>query len=34
MELRVLKRWLDDNLAKGFIRPLKSSAALPILLAQ
>ena len=34
MELRVLKRWLDDNLAKGFIRPSKSSAASPILLAQ
>jgi hypothetical protein len=34
MELRDLKRWLDDNLAKGFIRPSKSSAASPILLAQ
>jgi hypothetical protein len=34
MQQRVLKRWLDDNLAKGFIRPSKSSAALPILLAQ
>lgn len=33
-ELRVLKRWLDDNLAKGFIRPSRSSAASPILLAQ
>ena len=34
MELRVLKRWLDDNLAKGFIRPAKSSTASSILLAQ
>jgi hypothetical protein len=34
MELRVVKRWLDDNLAKGFIRPSKSAAASPILLAQ
>lgn len=34
MELRILKRWLDDNLAKGFIRPSKSSAASPILMAQ
>jgi hypothetical protein len=34
MELRVLKRWLDDNLAKGFIRSSKSSAASPVLLAQ
>jgi len=34
MELRVVKRWLDDNLANGFIRPSKSSAACPILLAQ
>jgi hypothetical protein len=32
MELRVLKRWLDDNLAKGFIKPSKSSAVSPILL--
>jgi hypothetical protein len=34
MELRVLKRWLDDNLAKRFIKPSKSSAASSILLAQ
>jgi hypothetical protein len=34
MELRVLKRWLDDNLAKGFIRLSKSSIASPILLVQ
>lgn len=33
-ELRVLKRWLDDNLVKGFIRPSRSSAASPILIAQ
>ena len=34
MELRVLKRCLDDNLDKGFIRPSKSSATSSILLAQ
>jgi hypothetical protein len=34
MELRVLKRWLHDNLAKGFIRLSQSSATSPILLAQ
>lgn len=34
MELRVLKRWLDDQLANGFIRPSKSSVSSPILLAQ
>jgi hypothetical protein len=34
MELRVLKRWLDDNLRKGFIRPSKSSVSSPILLAK
>jgi hypothetical protein len=34
MELRVVKRWLDDNMEKGFIRPSKSSVASPILLAQ
>jgi hypothetical protein len=34
MKLRVFKRWLDDNLAKEFIRPSKSSATSPILLAQ
>jgi hypothetical protein len=34
MELRVVKRWLDDNLVKGFIRPSKSSSASPLLLAQ
>jgi hypothetical protein len=28
-----LKRWLDDNLAKGWIRPSQSSAASPILIA-
>ena len=32
-ELRVLKKYLDDNLAKGFIRPSKSPAASPILFA-
>jgi hypothetical protein len=34
MELRVLNRWLDNNLAKGFIKLSKSSAMSPILLAQ
>jgi len=34
MELRVLKRWLDDQIANGWIRPSKSSVASPILLAQ
>lgn len=33
-ELRVIKRWLDDNLVKGFIRPSKSSSASPLLLAR
>jgi hypothetical protein len=33
-ELRVVKRWLDGNLEKGFIRPSKSSVASPLLLAQ
>ena len=30
-ELQVLKEYLEDNLAKGFIRPSTSSAAYPIL---
>jgi hypothetical protein len=34
IRLRVWKRWLDDNLVKGFIRPLKSSITSPILLVQ
>lgn len=34
LELRVLKRFIDDNLAKGFIRPSRSSAASPVLLAK
>lgn len=33
-ELRVVKRWLDDNLAKGFIRPSTSDVASPVLLAK
>lgn len=32
-ELRVVKRWLDDNLAKGFIRASQSSSACPLLIA-
>jgi hypothetical protein len=34
MELRVIKRWLDDNLAKNFIRPSTSQVASPVLLAK
>lgn len=30
-ELRVLRDWLDENLAKGFIRPSSSHAASPVL---
>ena len=30
-ELKVLRKYLDDNLAKGFIRPSSSPAAAPIL---
>ncbi|KAH0375210.1 hypothetical protein KCU92_g10240, partial [Aureobasidium melanogenum] len=30
-ELQVLKKYLDENLAKGFIRPSSSSAASPVL---
>lgn len=33
-ELKVLKKYLDDNLAKGFIRPSKSPAASPVLFAR
>lgn len=33
-ELRVLKKYLDDNLAKGFIRPSSSPAASPVLFAR
>lgn len=33
-ELRVIKQWLDDNLAKGFIRPSTSDVASPVLLAR
>jgi hypothetical protein len=32
MELKILKRWLDVNLAKEFIRPSKSNTASSILL--
>jgi len=34
LELRVLKRWIDDNLAKGWIRPSRSNVASPMLLAK
>ncbi|KAI0995386.1 hypothetical protein K3495_g12797 [Podosphaera aphanis] len=33
-ELRVLRKWLDDNLTKGFIRPSTSPAASPVLFAK
>lgn len=33
-ELEVLKKYLDDNLAKGFIRPSSSPAASPVLFAR
>lgn len=33
-ELRVLRKFLDDNLAKGFIRPSSSPAASPVLFAK
>jgi Reverse transcriptase (RNA-dependent DNA polymerase)/RNase H-like domain found in reverse transcriptase len=33
-ELRVLRKWLDENLRKGFIRPSSSSAAAPVLFAR
>lgn len=29
-----MKRFIDDNLAKGFIRPSRSSVALPVLLVK
>lgn len=33
-ELKVLKKWLEENLAKGFIRSSKSPAASPVLFAK
>lgn len=33
-ELAVIKRWLDDNLGKGNLRPSSSSTAAPLLLAR
>jgi hypothetical protein len=32
-ELRVIRKWLDDNLGKGFIRESKARCAAPLLLA-
>jgi hypothetical protein len=32
-ELRVIRKWLDDNLTKGFIRESRSRSAAPLLLA-
>ena len=32
-ELRVVRKWLDDNLAKGFIRESRARCAAPLLLA-
>jgi transposase InsO family protein len=34
LELRVVKRWLDDNLRKGFIRPSSGGASSPLLIAR
>lgn len=34
MELAVIKRWLDDHLSKGWIRPSTSPVASPLLLAK
>jgi hypothetical protein len=34
LELKVVKRWLDDSLQKGWVRPSNSSAAAPVLLAR
>jgi hypothetical protein len=32
-ELRVVRKWLDDNLTKGFIRESRACCAAPLLLA-
>ena len=32
-ELQVIRKWLDDNLDKGFIRESRSRCAVPLLLA-
>ena len=32
-ELRVVRKWLDDNLDKGFIRTSRARCAAPLLLA-
>lgn len=32
-ELRVIRKWLDDNLSKGFIRESRAKCAAPLLLA-
>ncbi|KAI1007116.1 hypothetical protein K3495_g1103 [Podosphaera aphanis] len=34
VELQVIKRWLDDQLGKGWIRPSTSPAASPLLIAK
>ncbi|KAI0991773.1 hypothetical protein K3495_g16414, partial [Podosphaera aphanis] len=34
VELKVIKRWLDDQLGKGWIRPSTSPAASPLLVAK
>ncbi|KAI0992789.1 hypothetical protein K3495_g15396, partial [Podosphaera aphanis] len=34
VELKVIKRWLDDQLGKGWIRPSTSPAASPLLIAK
>ena len=33
LKLKVVKRWLDDSLQKGWIRPSDSAIAAPVLLA-
>ena len=32
-ELKVIRKWLDDNLTKGFIQESKAQCAAPLLLA-
>ena len=34
LELKIIKRWLDDSLQKGWVRPSNSATAAPMLLAK
>ena len=34
LELKIIKRWLDDSLQKGWVRPSNSATAAPVLLAK